>query len=212
MDNPEKAKKALKEDAANGLERDAWFSSSSSTHAIPTYRGGKEVALMSLRKPHRPVARGILFSRDLSTVVGGEKLGQQYWEVYIEVVIMLNESLIHSFQTLKTFGDAARKSIAWPSYLVVDCVPTYDSSPENGGFKLSTKIQKVEFLVSSRVAFSRLCIGTGSLAVPAWSLERSSFERRSSTPLGLELGLGRLVRAFCTGGGTGSRQGDRIAS
>nr|CAD1840664.1 unnamed protein product [Ananas comosus var. bracteatus] len=121
--------------ATNGLERDAWFLSSSSTHAIPTYRihhekirmqheisrneGGKEVALMSLRKPHRPVALGILFSRDLSTVVGGEKLGQQYWEVYIEVVIMLNESLIHSFQNLKTFGNAARKSIARPSYLVV---------------------------------------------------------------------------------------------
>nr|CAD1824622.1 unnamed protein product [Ananas comosus var. bracteatus] len=102
----------VSEDAANGLERDAWSSSSSSTHAIPTHRGGKEVTLMSLGKPHRPVARGILFSRDPSTIVGGEKLGQQYWEVYIEVVIMPNESLIRSLQNLKTIGDAARKSIA----------------------------------------------------------------------------------------------------
>lgn len=76
------------------------------------------MTLMSLGKPHRPVARGILFSRDPSTIVGGEKLGQQYWEVYIEVVIMPNESLIRSLQNLKTIGDAARKSIAWPSYLV----------------------------------------------------------------------------------------------
>ncbi|XP_020080546.1 uncharacterized protein LOC109704191 isoform X7 [Ananas comosus] len=124
----------VNEDAANGLERDAWSSSSSSTHAIPTHRihhkkmrmqheisqneGGKEVTLMSLGKPHRPVARGILFSRDPSTIVGEEKLGHHYWEVYIEVVIMPNESLIRSLQNLKTIGDVAQKSIAWPSYLV----------------------------------------------------------------------------------------------
>ncbi|XP_020113480.1 uncharacterized protein LOC109727707 [Ananas comosus] len=80
--------------------------------------GGKEVTLMSLGKPHRPVARGILFSRDPSTIVGGERLGQQYWEVYVEVAIIPNESLIRNFQNLKTIGDAARKSIAWPSFLV----------------------------------------------------------------------------------------------
>ncbi|XP_020080557.1 uncharacterized protein LOC109704200 [Ananas comosus] len=87
-------------------------------HEISRNEGGKEVTLMSLEKPHRPVARGILFSRDPSTIVGGEKLGQQYWEVYIEVVIMRNKSLIRSLHNLKTIGDAARKSIAWPSYLV----------------------------------------------------------------------------------------------
>nr|CAD1823190.1 unnamed protein product [Ananas comosus var. bracteatus] len=115
---------------------------------------------------------------------------------------------------------------------VVDSVPTYGSSPENCGLKRCTKIQKVEFLVSSRVAFSRLCTGTGLVAVPAWSWERSLFERRSSTPLGLGLGFELLVRldwkdsnsrleikksflrnrAFGTDGGTGSRQGDRLAS
>nr|CAD1839710.1 unnamed protein product [Ananas comosus var. bracteatus] len=108
----------VNEDAANGLERDAWYSSSSCIHAIPTHRDGKEVTLISFGKPHRLVAREILFSRDPFTIVGGEKLGQQYWEVYIEVVIMSNESLIRSFQNLKTVGDATRKSIVWPSYIV----------------------------------------------------------------------------------------------
>ncbi|OAY64684.1 hypothetical protein ACMD2_19434 [Ananas comosus] len=107
------------EDGINKLEREEWSSSSSSTHAIPTHRGGKEVTLMSLGKPHRHVARGILFSRDPSTIVGGERLGQQYWEVYVEVAIMPNESLIRNFQNLKTIGDAARKSIAWPSFLLL---------------------------------------------------------------------------------------------
>lgn len=73
---------------------------------------------MSLGKPHRPVARGILFSRDPSTIVGRERLGQQFWEVYIEVAIMPNESLIRSFENLKTIRDATQKSIAWPSFLV----------------------------------------------------------------------------------------------
>nr|CAD1834506.1 unnamed protein product [Ananas comosus var. bracteatus] len=123
------------EDGINRFEREEWSSSSSSTHAIPTHRihykkmrSQQEISRDEVRwkrsdinvsgKPHRPVARGILFSRDPSTIVGGERLGQQYWDVYVEVAIMPNESLIRNFQNLKTIGDAARKSIAWPSFLV----------------------------------------------------------------------------------------------
>nr|CAD1821583.1 unnamed protein product [Ananas comosus var. bracteatus] len=43
---------------------------------------------------------------------------------------------------------------------VVDSVPTYDSHPENCGFKLVPKAQKGWTLVSSRVACSRACTGT----------------------------------------------------
>nr|CAD1837508.1 unnamed protein product [Ananas comosus var. bracteatus] len=40
----------------------------------------------------------------------------------------------------------------------------------------------------------------------------SFVENQTSTLLGFELGLKLLLRAFGTGGGTGSRQGDRLAS
>nr|CAD1840515.1 unnamed protein product [Ananas comosus var. bracteatus] len=49
---------------------------------------------------------------------------------------------------------------------VVDSVPTYGLYPEICGLKLCTKTQKVGLLVCSRVAFSRLCTGTGLMAVP----------------------------------------------
>lgn len=73
---------------------------------------------MSVGQPHRPVARGLLFSKDPSTIVGGDRLGQQYWEIYIEVVMIPTESLIRSYHGMMKIRDAARKSIAWPSYLV----------------------------------------------------------------------------------------------
>nr|CAD1840477.1 unnamed protein product [Ananas comosus var. bracteatus] len=81
-------------------------------------QGAQEVLLMSVGQPHRPVARGLLFSKDPSTIVGGDKLGQQYWEIYIEVVMIPTESLIRSYHGMTKIRDAARKSIAWPSYLV----------------------------------------------------------------------------------------------
>nr|CAD1844038.1 unnamed protein product [Ananas comosus var. bracteatus] len=83
----------------DALEREA--RSSSSSHEFQSYQvhrakkkrvqhepeteGAQEVLLMSIGQPHRPVARGLLFSKDPSTIVGGDRLGQQYWEIYIEV-------------------------------------------------------------------------------------------------------------------------------
>nr|CAD1820358.1 unnamed protein product [Ananas comosus var. bracteatus] len=52
------------------------------------------------------------------------------------------------------------------SWRVVYSIPTHGSNPEIGGLKSSTKIQKVEILVSSRVASAGLCTGTGLMAVP----------------------------------------------
>nr|CAD1820376.1 unnamed protein product [Ananas comosus var. bracteatus] len=116
----------------DALEREA--RSSSSSHEFQSYqvhqakkkrvqhepetKGAQEVLLMSIGQPHRPIARGLLFSKDPSTIVGGDRLGQQYWEVYIEVVMIPTESLIRSYHGMTKIRDAARKSIAWPSYLV----------------------------------------------------------------------------------------------
>nr|CAD1843965.1 unnamed protein product [Ananas comosus var. bracteatus] len=60
-------------------------------------------------------------------------------------------------------GGISRCQIFWR---VVDSVPTYGSYPEICGLKLCTKTQKVGLLVCSRVAFSRLCTGTGLMAIP----------------------------------------------
>ncbi|XP_020082458.1 uncharacterized protein LOC109706068 [Ananas comosus] len=100
----------------DALEREE--RSSSSSHEFQSYQDDQEVLLMSVGQPHRPVARGLLFSKDPSTIVGGERLGQQYWEIYIEVVMIPTENLIRSYNGMTKIRDAARKCIAWPSSLV----------------------------------------------------------------------------------------------
>nr|CAD1817843.1 unnamed protein product [Ananas comosus var. bracteatus] len=77
-----------------------------------------EVILKSPFRPYHSVAQGTLISKDPTTQVGGEKLGNQFWEIYIEIAMVPSEKLIRSYGKFKTIGDAVLQTIAWPSTFV----------------------------------------------------------------------------------------------
>nr|CAD1823341.1 unnamed protein product [Ananas comosus var. bracteatus] len=77
-------------------------------------RGGNEVYLKSLKKPHGSVARGYILSKDPTTKVGGVELGPQYLEVQIDVAIVRNELLLRPYKNYLTIGDAVGVTVVWP--------------------------------------------------------------------------------------------------
>ncbi|XP_058080927.1 uncharacterized protein LOC131229082 isoform X1 [Magnolia sinica] len=58
--------------------------------------------------------RGIVLSKDPLTKVGGFSLGNGFWEVYIQVAIVCEETLMRPYGRYRTIGDAAGSSICWP--------------------------------------------------------------------------------------------------
>ena len=80
---------------------------------------GDIVALKSIIRPTETVAIGVLKSTDPSKEVEGEELGLDYWEVYVQVPVKPNESLIRSYGLVKTIGQATGAQVALPAPFVV---------------------------------------------------------------------------------------------
>nr|CAD1817791.1 unnamed protein product [Ananas comosus var. bracteatus] len=75
-------------------------------HTMLDNGGGVEVYLKSLRKPHKYIAQGSLFSTNPNTKIDGAELGSQCWEVQINVPIEPNEPLLRSYGSFQTIRNA----------------------------------------------------------------------------------------------------------
>ncbi|XP_058088778.1 uncharacterized protein LOC131235582 [Magnolia sinica] len=76
-----------------------------------------EVLLTSVARPGVTVAKGAVLSKDPLIKVGGQELGTDYWEVYVQVAMICQEALIRPYGRYKTIGDVVETSIAWPASL-----------------------------------------------------------------------------------------------
>ena len=54
-------------------------------------------------------------STDPSTIVGGQSLGVQFYEVVVNVVLKRDALLPRPYDDLKIMADALYMSIAWPN-------------------------------------------------------------------------------------------------
>lgn len=67
-----------------------------------------------------PVAKATILSTDPNSIVGGEPLGVQYYEVAVNVVLKRDILLPRAYDGMETLGDAALMAIAWPSNRVMN--------------------------------------------------------------------------------------------
>uniref|UniRef100_A0A6V7QW73 Transposase Tnp1/En/Spm-like domain-containing protein n=1 Tax=Ananas comosus var. bracteatus TaxID=296719 RepID=A0A6V7QW73_ANACO len=81
-------------------------------HTMLDNGGGVEVYLKSLRKPHKYIAQGSLFSTNPNTKIDGAELRSQCWEVQINVPIEPNEPLLRSYGSFQTIRNADLSCIA----------------------------------------------------------------------------------------------------
>lgn len=61
------------------------------------------------------MAKAIILSTDPSTIVGGEPLGVQFYEVVVNVVLKRDALLPRPYDDMETLIDAQYMSIAWPN-------------------------------------------------------------------------------------------------
>ena len=76
------------------------------------------VALKSIINVDKIVANGTVLSKHPESMIGRQKVGKGFWQVYIEVPIIKDEPLIRIDGQFKTIGDAAGRLVAWPQTLV----------------------------------------------------------------------------------------------
>ncbi|CAL5416812.1 unnamed protein product [Camellia sinensis] len=76
---------------------------------------GQEVELLTSKLLKQVVAIGTVISKDPSKVVGGQRLGPEFWEVRITKAIKPRQNLVKALEGVKTVGDALHKCVAWPS-------------------------------------------------------------------------------------------------
>nr|CAD1817942.1 unnamed protein product [Ananas comosus var. bracteatus] len=113
----------VNEDAANGLERDAWSSSSSSTHAIPTHRIGSPSPKIQLGElemlPNSPRAVGLLVPQVL-------KPGHASMKGMAKTVT--GRAVSEQRAQLEWFSMAHDAGSGWPTrVLPVPCLPAFGS-------------------------------------------------------------------------------------
>ncbi|XP_048552290.1 uncharacterized protein LOC125548452 [Triticum urartu] len=80
-----------------------------------------------------PVAKAMVISTNQDTIVGGEVLGLQYYEVLVNVVLKREAELARGYDGMQTMGDAHHMSIAWPSNRIKPCSKSRLSSLHNSG-------------------------------------------------------------------------------
>lgn len=61
------------------------------------------------------MAKAIILSTDPSTIVGGEPLGVQFYEVVVNVVLKRDALLPRPYDDMQTLIDAQYMCIAWPN-------------------------------------------------------------------------------------------------
>ena len=50
--------------------------------------------------------------------VGGQQLGVNFYEIFVELPMMTDEPLVRPYGNYQTIGDVAGTTIAWPKNLV----------------------------------------------------------------------------------------------
>ncbi|XP_062198521.1 uncharacterized protein LOC133901242 isoform X2 [Phragmites australis] len=86
----------------------------------PCNAGGKEVVLLSIVRPHTPVAKAILQTSSQSAIVGGTRLGTQCCMVFVSDVLQGDAPLLRPYGNMKKMFDALKCSIAWPREQIRD--------------------------------------------------------------------------------------------
>ncbi|KAL6863787.1 hypothetical protein ACP4OV_016690 [Aristida adscensionis] len=81
-------------------------------------KGEKEVVLLSIVRPHTPVAKAILQPSSQSTKVGDAQLGSQYCKVFVNDVLQRDAPLSRPYGKMTKMIHALKCSIAWPRELV----------------------------------------------------------------------------------------------
>ena len=75
------------------------------------------------------MAKAMVISTNQDTIVGGEVLGLQYYEVLVNVVLKREAELARGYDGMQTMGDAHHMSIAWPSnrvkFIIYIFLPSY---------------------------------------------------------------------------------------
>ena len=75
---------------------------------------GQNVIIYAISKSDQPVAKGIIHSTNLDTILGGKPLGRQYCKVMITCVMKRHAVLPRPYGNIETMADAHKLSIAWP--------------------------------------------------------------------------------------------------
>ena len=70
-------------------------------------------------RPNPKLAEGIIISKDPHALVGGDELGNNFYENFVHKVILRTERLIRAYGNLKVMGDVEGQHIAWPKQLVI---------------------------------------------------------------------------------------------
>lgn len=66
-----------------------------------------------------PVAKGTIISTNPNTVVGHERLGKQYCEVIVNLVMRRDADLPRPYDNMESMVGAYMMSIAWPYNKVI---------------------------------------------------------------------------------------------
>ncbi|KAL6580968.1 hypothetical protein OROMI_006891 [Orobanche minor] len=115
---------AAKKDIPADIESPRYTSATSnnvtgSCTKTTTLREGRNVLMMSMIDMKKIVAKGVLFSVDPKSVVGGYELGDAWYEVHVKVPVVHKEHLIRPHYPMVTIHDALGASVAWPTHLVI---------------------------------------------------------------------------------------------
>ncbi|CAN0858313.1 hypothetical protein LINGRAHAP2_LOCUS7191 [Linum grandiflorum] len=76
------------------------------------------VILKSLQSLDVDVVKGAIISKNSKRLVGDTKLGEVFYEIFVEVPMKTNEPLVRPYESFQTIGDAAKQTIAWTSFFV----------------------------------------------------------------------------------------------
>lgn len=77
-----------------------------------------QVYLKSSSSSSHVVAKGRVKSLNPNSVVGNKKVGRNWSEVVIEVVLKRNEMLLRKHSLLRTLEDAIGVAVVWPCSLI----------------------------------------------------------------------------------------------
>ncbi|XP_015619988.1 uncharacterized protein [Oryza sativa Japonica Group] len=76
---------------------------------------GKDVILYAVLRSDTPVAKATIVSIHPSSLVGGQPLGVEFYEVVVNVVLKRDALLPRPYDDMQTMADAQYTSIAWPN-------------------------------------------------------------------------------------------------
>ncbi|KAL6623043.1 hypothetical protein ACP70R_032922 [Stipagrostis hirtigluma subsp. patula] len=94
---------------------------------------GDEAILYAVLRSEHPVAKGIIISTNANTLVGGQRLGREFCEVVVKVVLKRDAMLPRPYADMEKMADAHLMSIAWPRKRVKVTSRVTNSSHRSAG-------------------------------------------------------------------------------